>query len=259
MNHYGLLEIEVSADFQAIKKAYYRKVKECHPDLFNNSPSKEEEFKKLAAAFDVLSDPQKKASYDAALGVSSPVYADSVFVQDSDGYGDSIMDTPADDTLEELLVGNNPPPNTTLATVLLDLEKTFLFMTFREGKNLFFRKRYRESLTFFSKAVALSPNNIIYRYYLGRNYSILRNYSQAKVHFRAAIKIGSRRIPPQTLERIHRELDDAARKHLPWWHVIASLFKTERPGYYLSPDEEMIRETNKALANLSKKNKKLLK
>lgn len=259
MNFYEMLGIEASADFQCIKKAYYKKVKQCHPDLFNNSRQKEEEFKNLVIAFDILSDPVKRGSYDRKIGIDYQGTEEAIFVQDYDQDQSSIMDTPADDTLEELLVGNNPPPNTTLATLLLDLEKTLLFMTFREGRNLFYRRRYKEAFSFFARAVALSPNNILYRYYLGKTYSLLNDFSQAKVHFRAAINIGSRRVPPQNLDRIHRELEDVSRKHLPWWHAVLSLFKTERPQRYLPPDEEMIRETNRALANLVKKSKKRLK
>jgi len=259
MNFYEMLGIEASADFQSIKKAYYKKVKQCHPDLFNNSRQKEEEFKNLVVAFDILSDPVKKSSYDRKIGIDYQAAEESIFVQEYESTGDSIMDTPADDTLEELLVGNNPPPNTTLATLLLDLEKTLLFMTFREGKNLFYRGRYKDAFSFFARAVALSPNNIIYRYYLGKTYSLLNNFAQAKVHFRAAINIGNRRIPPQNLDRIHRDLDEVSRKHLPWWHAILSFFRPERPQRYLPPDEETIRETNRAIANLTKKSKKRLK
>ena len=56
-NHYKVLGVETDCDFASIKKAYYRRVKECHPDLFGGSKSKEEEFKFLVLAFDVLSDP----------------------------------------------------------------------------------------------------------------------------------------------------------------------------------------------------------
>ena len=42
MTHYELLDIEVNCDFSTLKKAYYAKAKQCHPDLFSNSPEKTE-------------------------------------------------------------------------------------------------------------------------------------------------------------------------------------------------------------------------
>ena len=40
MNYYEQLGIAVDSDFTAVKKAYYRRAKECHPDLFGNAPEK---------------------------------------------------------------------------------------------------------------------------------------------------------------------------------------------------------------------------
>ena len=66
-NYYSILGVERNSNFQELKKAYYRKAKECHPDRFNNSPQKTEEFKVLVGAFDVLSDPAKRRRYDQRL------------------------------------------------------------------------------------------------------------------------------------------------------------------------------------------------
>ena len=130
MNYYEQLGIAVDSDFTAVKKAYYRRAKECHPDLFGNAPEKAEEFKRLVMIFDTLSDPVKRRSYDETILVESRIsYA-------APCGADSIMDTGADDTLEELIVGNDPPEDTRLTTLFLDLEKTFVFMTCREAKNL---------------------------------------------------------------------------------------------------------------------------
>lgn len=57
---YEILEIHVSADVSEIKKAYRKKALQCHPDKGGD----EEQFKKVNAAYEVLSDPEKKDLYD---------------------------------------------------------------------------------------------------------------------------------------------------------------------------------------------------
>lgn len=61
---YELLEITKSADATAIKKAYRKKAIEFHPDKNPGNKEAEEKFKLAAEAYEVLSDPNKKAKYD---------------------------------------------------------------------------------------------------------------------------------------------------------------------------------------------------
>jgi molecular chaperone DnaJ len=61
---YEILGITKSADAAAIKKAYRKKAIEFHPDKNPGDAVAEENFKKAAEAYEVLSDPQKKAKYD---------------------------------------------------------------------------------------------------------------------------------------------------------------------------------------------------
>ncbi|MGA0242219.1 MAG: DnaJ C-terminal domain-containing protein [Candidatus Marinamargulisbacteria bacterium] len=60
---YGVLEIDKGANEQEIKKAYRRLARKYHPDV-NKSAGAEDQFKEVQSAFDVLSDPQKRARYD---------------------------------------------------------------------------------------------------------------------------------------------------------------------------------------------------
>jgi curved DNA-binding protein CbpA len=250
MNYYERLGLEnANCDFQAVKKAYYRQVKLCHPDLFNNSRAKAEEFKRLVQAFDTLSDPQKRLRYNEIHGfrldnpeTDTPLFTSDVF--------NSIMDTPADDTLEELLVGNRLPDDTHLSTLFLDLERTQVFITFREGKNLFYQRKYRSARGLFLQAISFSPGNILYRYFLARSYAATGNYFKARGQYQAAINIGNRRIPPQQLFKIHRELDLLRKKHLPWWHNLISFFRTENKMFIKPADEEMIDATNRSVNRL---------
>lgn len=61
---YEILGIPKSADAAEIKKAYRKKAIEYHPDKNPGDKQAEENFKAAAEAYEVLSDPQKKAKYD---------------------------------------------------------------------------------------------------------------------------------------------------------------------------------------------------
>jgi DnaJ-class molecular chaperone len=67
-NYYTLLGVARTATFEEIKKAYRRLAKKYHPDL--NQGREEwanEKLKQLNKAYDVLSDSEERAKYDADL------------------------------------------------------------------------------------------------------------------------------------------------------------------------------------------------
>jgi len=62
-DYYELLGLTKGADAKEIKKAFRKLAKQYHPD-HNKAPDAEEKFKKINEAYEVLSDPTKKAAYD---------------------------------------------------------------------------------------------------------------------------------------------------------------------------------------------------
>lgn len=247
-NLYSILNIMESASFEEIKKAYYKAAKTCHPDLHSGSPQKEEEFKQIVLAFDILSDPDKRKIYDLQRAKEKkdailPGFEPSV---------SSIMDSEADDTLEELIVGNEVPEYTTLATLFLDLERTEVFMTFREGKYLYRNKKYKSAIDCFLKIVNIAPTNILYRCFLARTYASLRKFSPASKQYSEAIKIGENRIPPQKLEKIRKELEFVRKKQNPLIGGIFSIFSNgNKDRVFFDSQSDMLDEMNRAINHLN--------
>ena len=61
---YRILGVPTDASADEIKKSYRRKAREMHPDLDPDNPWAEDEFKELSAAYQILSDPVRRAQYD---------------------------------------------------------------------------------------------------------------------------------------------------------------------------------------------------
>jgi DnaJ-class molecular chaperone len=61
---YAELGVKKEASADEIRKAYRRLAKQFHPDLNPGKPAAEARFKSVAAAYDLLSDPEKRARYD---------------------------------------------------------------------------------------------------------------------------------------------------------------------------------------------------
>jgi DnaJ-class molecular chaperone len=64
MDPYRILNVPRSADRAAIKQAYRKLAKILHPDRNPGSERAEQRFKEVSQAYDLLSDPAKRAKYD---------------------------------------------------------------------------------------------------------------------------------------------------------------------------------------------------
>jgi molecular chaperone DnaJ len=61
---YEVLGVESGASAQQIKKAFRQLARELHPDVNAHDPDAEEKFKEAAEAYEILSDDERRATYD---------------------------------------------------------------------------------------------------------------------------------------------------------------------------------------------------
>lgn len=84
MTHYEILGIRKTATTDEIKTAYKQLVKKYHPDVYPGDKTfAEKKTQEINAAYDVLSDPDKKREYDELI---SPHTSTSYTPPDYDGY-----------------------------------------------------------------------------------------------------------------------------------------------------------------------------
>ena len=71
-NYYDILGVDKTASADEIKSAYRKLAKKYHPDLNKDNPEAAAKFKEINEAYEVLSDSQKKANYDAYGSANGP-------------------------------------------------------------------------------------------------------------------------------------------------------------------------------------------
>ena len=90
-DYYEVLGVERSASADEIKKAYRKAALKYHPDKNPGDKEAEEKFKEAAEAYDVLSNPDKKARYDqfghAGTYSSGGFSMEDIFSQFGDIFG----------------------------------------------------------------------------------------------------------------------------------------------------------------------------
>lgn len=89
-DYYEILNVDKNASDDEIKRAYRTMAKKYHPDLNPNNSEAEQTFKEVSNAYEILSDPSKRANYDryGHAGVNSGAAGGAGF----GGFGDIFED-----------------------------------------------------------------------------------------------------------------------------------------------------------------------
>lgn len=69
-DYYQVLQLPVGATPDQVRDAYHELAKQCHPDSHAGDPSREAQFTRLREAYEVLSDPARRAAYDGEIGIA---------------------------------------------------------------------------------------------------------------------------------------------------------------------------------------------
>src|SRR5271165_6535262 len=87
---YEILGVKPAATAEEMRKAYRKLAKQLHPDLNPGKPEAEARFKSVSAAYDLLSDPEKRGRYDRGeideSGAERPRYSYRPHAEGAEGW-----------------------------------------------------------------------------------------------------------------------------------------------------------------------------
>ena len=64
VDYYKILGVDKNIPQKDVRAAYRKRAKQFHPDLHPNDPKAKAKFQALNEAYEVISDPEKRAKYD---------------------------------------------------------------------------------------------------------------------------------------------------------------------------------------------------
>ncbi len=131
-DYYETLGVERDVSQDDLKKAFRQLARKYHPDLNKGSKESEEKFKEINEAYQVLSDPQKKAEYDTAGHAAFRPGDTSGYKPPS--YSDLFRDFGLGDIFDAFYTGPDRAYSTAGADLWYEIEPT-LFDAFSGTKN----------------------------------------------------------------------------------------------------------------------------
>jgi len=116
-DYYKILDVSKTADEKTIKAAYRKLALQFHPDINPDNLDAGEKFREIGAAYEVLSDPAKRAEYDESLKPGrrpDPNQAGSG-TRNQSGTGSGFGKPGGFDAVYESMFGSAPPPRKSAA------------------------------------------------------------------------------------------------------------------------------------------------
>lgn len=175
-NHYEVLGVEVKADSDEIKKAYFKFAKRFHPDIFHRSVDPEihrkiqNAFTKLAGAHENLRDKDLREIYDYKLR------KELAQMEERRARGKSVSET-TDTVDKEMLAAEQ----------------------FEQGYDLMLNEYFAEAVPFLARAVHLDDKNARYHVFFGK---VLAQDSSQRHKAEAEIQTAIKLEPTNELYRI---------------------------------------------------------
>ncbi len=151
-NPYEALGISKTASADEIKSAYRRLAKKYHPDANPNNKEAEEKFKEINAAYEILSDAQKKANYDRFGSADGPHFgggaggAGGFGGFDFSGFGGfgDIFENIFDQGIDGLFGGRRSRARANRGSdIIIDMDLTFEESCNGTTKNIIFNRNER--------------------------------------------------------------------------------------------------------------------
>lgn len=140
---YDLLGVKSDASEEELKTAYRKKSMELHPDRNTDDPTAQERFQAMKAAYETLSNPQKRAEYDATGEVTDQPDLDEIAEEALAAFFLNACEAITQNSLNaSVAVGRNSPVSILIAR-LADQERGILK---RQDENVLMVERFRQIL-----------------------------------------------------------------------------------------------------------------